>query len=132
VEPREKLLHVGGEVQRVGDDDEVEGSSPRGGIESFAGLHLEAAVRQPGAGGGDATRRKVDAGDIAGAEQREEVALAAADLQYSGVGGNEKVVVVGEAVAVGARSRPQSARHFLVPAPHLLEVSVGQSGNRRG
>ena len=60
----EEPLHIGGEVERVGNDDDIELLRE---IEEFAGLHEKSRLRHARLCGGDLRRREVDAGFFCGA-----------------------------------------------------------------
>jgi hypothetical protein len=121
----EHRLHVGGEVERVRNDDDVEGLPQRFRIERFARHNEEVSVWHLASGAGDTTCGKVDPADVVRVKQREKIARAAAHFQDPGVGGDEQIVVMGEAAAVGTGAGLQAIRRPVVMRAHFLQVLCG-------
>jgi hypothetical protein len=84
----EEPLHVGGEIQRVGNDDAVERLAEREGL---AGLHKKLRAGHAGAGGGELAGGEIDADFAAGADPGQEFARAAADLEHAGFRGMSRL-----------------------------------------
>ena len=83
MQPLEDLLHVGREVERIGDHDDIE---PLAELERLGRLHVELAVRGVSPGGLDLALRKVDPDFPPCAEPAEELTRAAAHLKDGGIG----------------------------------------------
>lgn len=101
VQALKHLLDVGGEIERVGDEDAVEALAE---IEGFGRLDVELASGRLLAGAGDLALRKIYAHPPARLYQPQEAARAAADLEDGSIRGNQQVVVVGQHPAVAERN----------------------------
>lgn len=75
----QELLHVGGKVERVRYDNEVE-ALPE--VESLASLNVKFAGGAAFAGGGDLFLGQIDSDLSGGIEPSQEFARAAADLEH--------------------------------------------------
>ena len=124
MQPLQHALHVGGEIEGVRNDDDVEGALQ---VQLLARLDEEMPVGEFPARGLDLHRGDVDPRDVAGPQSRQELAAAAADLQHPRIRGDQEVVVVGQepAVAAGGRGR---GRRGVEELPHGIEVGLGQAG----
>jgi hypothetical protein len=127
-EALEELLDVGGEVEGFGDDDDVEGFAE---IEVFAGLGEKGGIGNAGAGAGELGFGEVDAGFAARVEEGEEFAVAAADLEDGGAGGDEPVIVMGEQPAVAAAGGGRLGRACVKVNANGFEMFFGKASQRR-
>ena len=125
LQPLQQQLHIGGEVERVRDDDDVELLVQ---LEELAGLDMERGARHPPPGGFDLARGNVEAGFPRGVQPGKQFAGTAADFQDAGVGRHDQVVVVREQGAVAPGAPAQFRRSGVVEIPHPVEVAGGGGG----
>ncbi len=130
VQPLEQVLHIGGEIERVGNDDDIEAAVAE--LNEFTGLREEFGAGQAQAGGRDLGFRQINARLFPGAETREQFAGAAADFEHAGVRRNEEIVVVGQQRAVGVRTRLRLRGGGIVERADALEMFAGKGGDFGG
>src|SRR4051812_24453952 len=95
----EQSLDVRDEIERVGDDDDIE---PSRDLEEFTGLDEEGPVGQTLPGRGNLRGGKINSRLVSGAQERKQFTGAAADLEHRRIGWNQQIVVMGEQATVGA------------------------------